>query len=500
MESIHLSFGGRLMYTFILTILMLGSTAGSSPVNEQRSVDWSPMMDRFEQVDPVFIDRGDGGYLLVSGGDALQVAVFNSKFQASNEKSFQFKISGFEVIYGKAISDGFALIAEHFNKETGILSAYRIKLDTEGGLAGEPLQLLAFSDAKRKQADIHLIASIDSSKWLIHPKTTGSYDQLPMAVLDRELNPEAKQVAILTKLDNANSREFAIDNQGAIFGLSCLDKPKNKRKSGVPAQEYHLSVFDKSGKATTHLIELHPAYGSIEASTMSLVPRGDGKVELSGLYKGIGYPGQQVQGVFFTRMDASSGNYEVEQNWLLDHNFFRRYLPNLNYLDNIPLEKFEVKYMMEDANGGYVMAAEYQSTRNINIPVMDILSKAEFEVKPEAIFVFRFDGSGSMTWAHWIDRRQEYINNYDYKGFSMAVGASGVQICYTYQGNSYNVSASEIRLVTLTSDGNKYMQVIDPTDGNRVRLRPSSCMKSGKRMLLYGEQSSLYRMALVEIP
>jgi hypothetical protein len=488
------------MYSFILTILMLGSTAGSSPVSEQKPVDWSPMMDQFDQVDPVFIDRGDGGYMLVSGGDALHVSVFNSNYQESNKHDIPISLNGFEVIYGKSLNEGFALIAEYYNKETGILSAYRIQLNQDGSLAEGPTQLLSFSEAKKKQAQISLVASNDSTKWLIHPLTTGKYEQLPITILDRELNVDRKQMVILTKLDNAISRKFAVDNQGEVYGLTCLDKPKSKRQAGVPAQEFHLSVFDEKGKAITHLVELHPGYGAIEASTMSLIPRGDGKVELSGLYKGIGYPGQQVQGVFFTRMDATTGSYEVEQNWLLDHNFFRRYLPNLNFLSNIPLEKFEVKYMIEDGSGGYVMAAEYLSTRNINMPVLDLVSKAEFEVKPEAIFVLRFDGSGNMSWAHWIDRRQEYINNYDYKGFSMALGAKGVQICYTYQGNSYNVAASEIRLVTLTNDGNKYMQVIDPIDGNRVRLRPSSCMKSGKRMLLYGEQSSLYRMALVEIP
>lgn len=44
------------------------------------------------------------------------------------------------------------------------------------------------------------------------------------------------------------------------------------------------------------------------------------------------------------------------------------------------------------------------------------------------------------------------------------------------------------------------IQIVDPLDGNRVRLRPASCMQSGNRMLLYGEQSSVYRMALVETP
>jgi hypothetical protein len=141
---------------------------------------------------------------------------------------------------------------------------------------------------------------------------------------------------------------------------------------------------------------------------------------------------------------------------MLDHHFFRRYLPNLNYLAGIPLHKFEVQHLMEDGNGGYVMAAEYVPTRNINMPPLEIIGKAEFKAKPEAIFVFRFDAGGNMTWSHWIDRRQEYINNWEYRSYSIACGANGIRLCFTYQGNSYSAANSEIRLVTLTNDGRNH--------------------------------------------
>jgi hypothetical protein len=129
--------------------------------------------------------------------------------------------------------------------------------------------------------------------------------------LNRSLETEKSVNLNLSDLQGAISREIDIDNNGDIYALSCLDKPKGKRQAGLPAQEYHVSVFNAQGNPTTHLIKFQPPYGAIEAASMSILPRGDGKVECTGLYAGIGYPGQEAKGIFFVRMDMENGQKEV---------------------------------------------------------------------------------------------------------------------------------------------------------------------------------------------
>ncbi len=486
---------------FLLNILLLGSAAGSSPAYAETQVDWSPIMNKAAGYEPYFLDQGNEGYAIINGGSQIELSFYNSSFNTNSTVKVDWQPDGnIEILYAEESAQGFVILAESYSKTELSLNAYVIKLDSKGQLISSPEQILNAANIKKKDATCLVKASTDSTYWLISPNPTGKYTSIPTVVLNSDFEVDKSPSLDLKNSGFANYRQLSIDNYGSIYAMSCLDKPKGKRNPGVPAQEFHLSIFKNDGSNATHLFELHPPYGNVEASTLSIIPRGDGKVECSGLYAGVGYPGQEVKGVFFSRMNMETGELEEENIMAIDQNFFRRYMPNLNYLSGIQLHKFEIKNFTVDANGGYILAAEYIPTRSINIPVMEIISKAEFEVKPEAIFVFRFDGSGIVSWSHWIDRRQEYINNYNYKSFSMAVGPNGVRLCYSYQGNSYNVANGELRMVTLTLDGNKYMQVIDPVDGNKVRLCPANCAQSGGKMFLYGEQSSSCRVAAIDIP
>lgn len=314
MKSILNIAKNRALITFLISILLLGSAAGSNPVNEDVKVDWSPAMTKMEQEAPIFVDRGYDGYVLFSGGNKVYIAFFNTSFQNVSEKSIDLNIGPdiqIEVLHARLINGSFHILVESFVKMNGELKAWKLQLDNSGNVQGNATAVLEFSGAKKRDADLKVSPSTDSTYWIVHPLTTGKYESLPVTVLNRSLETEKSVNLNLSDLQGAISREIDIDNNGDIYALSCLDKPKGKRQAGLPAQEYHVSVFNAQGKPTTHLIKFQPPYGAIEAASMSILPRGDGKVECTGLYAGIGYPGQEAKGIFFVRMDMENGQKEV---------------------------------------------------------------------------------------------------------------------------------------------------------------------------------------------
>lgn len=416
------------------------------------------------------------------------------------------------------LKDHFVAFASYYDRDKNTHTLYGEILDNHATVSKSWTALATISAEKRSnQGSFYTGMSADSAHILLvvnPPYDEYANEKFTLQLIDKELNTSWKKEITPPYKDKFFSLgNFIVSAAGDVYMLATISKDKSvmtrKERRSTPTYYHTVLMYDVKGdELKEYKVELDPKF--ISDVKMTVATNGD--IICSGFYSNKS--SNAVIGTFYLRIDRQSKQVTNQGTMDFARDFLVQFMSEKKASKGKELYDYDLKHLVLRDDGGAVLVAEqfYEVLVQTYDPQTRMYTYTYYYYYND-IIVISVDPSGQIAWAKKIPKYQVSRNDGGYYS-SFAFAVSGNKLFFMFNDNPRNLKITDSGkyrymnnpkksvavLVTMDSRGNQERQSMFSNKDLKIVLRPKLFMQvNEKRMILYGEKGSVFKLADVRM-
>lgn len=415
-------------------------------------------------------------------------------------------------INGKIIA-----FATYYDREKDINFAYAEILDENATVTRSWIEVARISADKRSnRGSFFFSLSQDTSKILIvanPPYEKYADEKFTLQLLDAELNVLWKnEVAPPYKDKYFSLDNYTVNDSGNVYMLATISKDESgmslKERRKTPTYYHSALIYDPvKNELSEYEIKLDPKF--ISDIIMAVTDSGD--IVCSGFYSNKN--SSDIIGTFYLQIDKATKKIESEGTMDFPADFLEQFMSAGRAAKKKELYNYNLHYLLQRTDGGALLVAEqYYEYEVCSTDPKTGATTCTYYYYYNDIIVVNIDPDGKIQWARKIPKLQVSHNDGGYY-LSFAMHVTGNQLYFMFNDNPKNLNVpaggkykymgnlkkSVAVLVTMDMKGDQVRQPMFRSEDLKTYLRPKLYMvMSDKRMFLYGQRRTMYKLAEVK--
>lgn len=459
----------------------------------------------------------------------------NSAFGSDDPIIERFRQTDLSLDYSKRIShkrfDGVSLtpatqlfingkiiaFATYYDRDKDINFAYAELLDDGANVTRAWTEVARIkADKRSNRGSFYFRLSQDSLKVLIvanPPYEKYADEKFTMQLIDENLTVLWKNDVAPPYKDKYFSLEnYIVTDSGNVYILATISKDQSamslRERRKTPTYFHSALVYDPvKNELSEYEIKLDPKF--ISDITMAVTDSGD--IVLSGFYSNKN--SSDIAGTFYMKIDKATKKVVSEGSMDFSADFLVQFMSAGRAAKKKELYNYNLRYLVQREDGGAVLVAEqyyeyevcttdprtgattctyYYYYNDIIVVSIDPSGKIQWARKIPKLQVSHGDGGYYLSFAfHVTDNTLYFMFNDNTKNLNVPTGGS-----YKYMSN---LKKSVAVLVSMDMKGDQVRQPMFRSEDLKTYLRPKLYMTvSDKRLFLYGQRRTMYKLAEVK--
>ncbi len=415
-------------------------------------------------------------------------------------------------INGKIIA-----FATYYDRDKDINFAYAELLDDRATPTRAWVEVARISaDKKSNRGSFYFRLSQDSTKILIvanPPYEKYADEKFTMQLIDENLATIWKNdVAPPYKDKYFSLQNYTITDSGHVYMLATIAEDQSgmslKERRKTPTYYHSALVFnpDKS-ELTEYNIKLDPKF--ISDIIMAVTDSGD--IVCSGFYSNKN--SHDIIGTFYMKIDKETKKVETEGTMDFSADFLVQFMSEGRAAKKKELYNYNLRYLVQRGDGGAILVAEqYYEYEVCSTDPRTGATTCTYYYYYNDIIVVNINPDGKIQWTRKIPKLQVSHNDGGYY-LSFALHVTDNTLYFMFNDNPKNLNLplngkykymgnlkkSVAVLVSMDMKGDQVRQPMFRSEDLKTYLRPKLYMSvSEKRLFLYGQRRSMYKLAEVK--
>lgn len=415
-------------------------------------------------------------------------------------------------INGKIIA-----FATYYDREKDINFAYAELLDDHATPTRAWTEVARIgADKKSNRGSFYFRLSQDSTKILIvanPPYEKYADEKFTMQLIDENLNVIWKNDVSPPYKDKYFSLEnYTITDSGHVYMLATIAEDQSgmslKERRKTPTYYHSALVYNPDkNELSEYNIKLDPKF--ISDITMAVTDSGD--IVCSGFYSNKN--SHDIIGTFYMKIDKATKKVETEGTMDFTADFLAQFMSEGRAAKKKELYNYNLRYLVQRDDGGAILVAEqYYEYEVCSTDPRTGATTCTYYYYYNDIIVVNINPDGKIQWARKIPKLQVSHNDGGYY-LSFALHVTDNQLYFMFNDNPKNMNVVEggkykymgnlkksvAVLVTMDMKGDQVRQPMFRSEDLKTYLRPKLYMTvSEKRMFLYGQRRTMYKLAEVK--
>lgn len=415
-------------------------------------------------------------------------------------------------INGKIIA-----FATHYDREKDINFAYAEILDADANVTRSWIEVARIrADKRSNRGSFYFNVSDDTSKILIvanPPYEKYADEKFTLQLVDADLNVLWKNEVTPPYKDKYFALEdYTVSDSGNVYMLATISKDQSgmslRERRKTPTYYHSALVFDPvKNELSEYGIKLDPKF--ISDIIMDVTDSGD--IVCSGFYSNKN--SSDIIGTFYMEIDKNTKQVTVQNTMDFPADFLEQFMSAGRAAKKKEMYNYNLRYLIRRADGGALLIAEqYYEYEVCSTDPKTGATTCTYYYYYNDIIVVNINPQGKIDWARKIPKLQVSHNDGGYY-LSFALHVTHDQLYFMFNdhpknlnvpvGGKYkymsNLKKSVAVLVTMDMRGDQVRQPMFRSEDLKTYLRPKLYMPiNEKRMFLYGQRRTMYKLAEVK--
>jgi hypothetical protein len=415
-------------------------------------------------------------------------------------------------INGKIIA-----FATHYDREKDINFAYAQLLDEHATVTRAWREVARIhADKRSNRGSFYFTLSQDSAKILIvanPPYEKYADEKFTLLLIDENLNALWKNDISPPYKDKYFSLEdFTVTDSGHVYMLATISEDRSgmslRERRKTPTYFHSALMFNPDREELSEYeIKLDPKF--ISDIIMAITDSGD--IVCSGFYSNKN--SSDIIGTFFIKIDKQTKKIETQGTMDFPADFLAQFMSEGRAAKKKELYNYNLRYLIQRADGGAELIAEqYYEYEVCSTDPKTGATTCTYYYYYNDIIVVNINPDGTIDWARKIPKLQVSHNDGGYYlSFSLHVTESTLYFMFNDHPKNLNVPAggkykymgnlkkSVAVLVSMDLKGDQVRQPMFRSEDLKTYLRPKLFLTvSSRRMFLYGQRRTMYKLAEVK--
>ncbi len=336
-----------------------------------------------------------------------------------------------------------------------------------------------------------------------------TYDSSFVKINEKDINPS------FPGIDKYGTKSIRIDDEGNLFILVTVAKPKDEQSKDEQRFVYHMLTYKhEGGDYTDYEITMPGLY----ITDISFRMNNDNTISVGGFYSKSGYG--SIDGCFykllnaFTKSTLTSSTKEFDINFVTEGMSERQEAKAKRREEkgkDQEMGSFYLDDIIRRDDGGVVLVAEQFYTYIVTYQCGNSFCSTTYYVYNDIIAI-NVDPKGQIEWNVKIPKRQKTANDGGfYSSYTTAVVGGDIHFIFNdhdenlepgkqrdWKNFSFGDKHGVVTIVTLNKDGKASRRALVKADEMDVAIRPKVCSQiDDDKILLFGQRRKAEQFGIV---
>lgn len=418
------------------------------------------------------------------------------------------------------LSGNLVLFASNYDREKDINILFSEILDEHATVKKDWTEVARISATRKSNpGSFYTGMSMDSSRILLvvnPPYDKYANEKFSLQLLDKDLITKWKKEIVPPYKDEFFSLDnFIVAKNDDVYMIATVSKDKSvmsrHERRSEPTYFHTVLMYEyATDSLNEYKVNLDPKFISDVRMTIDE----NGNIICAGFYSNKS--SNSIIGSFYLKIDKQTKAISSQGTKDFPADFLSQFMSEKKVSKGKELYDYILKHLVLRDDGGAVLVAEqyYEVLEQAYDPNTHMTTYTYYYYYND-IIVVSINPSGEIAWAKKIPKYQISRNDGGYYS-SFAFAVSGDKMYFMFNDNSKNLKTanadvqkyrymsnprkSTAILVTMDSNGNSDRQAMFSNKDLKIILRPKLFLQiNEKRMILYGERGSTFKLADVKI-